>query len=575
MKKGADKTTPTASEAIVTADGRVMRLISNYEAFVGDSFDRNELPIPGKPINDAQYPEFPPITAPLSAAKSAAKSATKNFRLPNLDVKGQRIRVYLISALVLTIFTWTVLSLFTSSPSSNDISEQISANSGTNTATNKAQMLRDLMDLIIRDNNWTSQRISTLTAYWNDLDDAAKRQLSETPWYQLFVFHLEKQIDSMQQDWASSKENGNAAQILKLAAIIGDKGAGGNNGVASRYQQLVQELARDIADAEYAAANNPANSEDDKNPESEQALNERLKKQLSVYYPSSVNEELAKDESAKPAHSPLITQQNLSSLLDRYKEAYELGDLQKMLALFDTSLLDKTRISNLKNKFLPVFNNTSKRSIYFHNIHWKADNEQVILDSGYNAVLELNSNKGTQNVAAQAEIKINVVNNALRIVSIQLHKRKTNVISNRSAAASSDKAPGGASADASPVVMPTPAQLQDLTTQLVSAYENGDIDRFTSLFSSDVKTNNQVDRKGLKKDYQELFSTTNDRQMFIQNLKWTHEKTGAKGTGDLEVLILSDSGGTVYSMHGKIQLVAQRVDGHVRITHMYHIERKN
>ena len=62
--------------------------------------------------------------------------------------------------------------------------------------------------------------------------------------------------------------------------------------------------------------------------------------------------------------------------------------------------------------------------------------------------------------------------------------------------------------------------------------------------------------------------------MFIQNLKWNNEKIGAKGTGDLEVVVLSDEGNPVYSMEGKIQIVAQKIDHDVKITHLYHIERE-
>ena len=94
------------------------------------------------------------------------------------------------------------------------------------------------------------------------------------------------------------------------------------------------------------------------------------------------------------------------------------------------------------------------------------------------------------------------------------------------------------------------------------------------MLSTEIKTNDRIDLSGVKEDYSELFSTTNDRQMFIQNLKWTNESIGAKGIGDLEVLIFSEDGNTVYSMEGKIQIVAQKIDNKVKITHLYHIERE-
>ncbi|WP_455366729.1 nuclear transport factor 2 family protein, partial [Kaarinaea lacus] len=111
-----------------------------------------------------------------------------------------------------------------------------------------------------------------------------------------------------------------------------------------------------------------------------------------------------------------------------------------------------------------------------------------------------------------------------------------------------------------------------LTTQLVTAYETGDIDRFTSLFSEDAKTNDRIALQGIRQDYAKLFTTTSDRQMFIQNLKWVDAEIGAKGFGDLEVVVLSPNSNNVYSMKGKIQIVAQLLDGKTKITHLYHIE---
>ena len=161
--------------------------------------------------------------------------------------------------------------------------------------------------------------------------------------------------------------------------------------------------------------------------------------------------------------------------------------------------------------------------------------------------------------------------NQVTISSFNILNRKVNVITptnNHSLTAGES---------IKPVVgknIPTPAELQDITTQLVTAYETGDIDRFLSLFSKEIKTNDRIDLDGVKQDYSELFRNTTDRQMFIQNLRWTNESIGSKGVGDLEVIILSEEGGTVYSMEGKIQIVAQKIEDKILITHLYHIERE-
>ena len=555
----AGKAVPTASEAIVAADGRVKRLISNYETFVGDTFDRNVLPIPGKPINDAQHPDIPILIDCVDKQD--------DIKLPNIN--NQRVRIYIIAALVLFIFLWSSLSLFDSSSSTGITPAFSFSKTEFGLTTSNTQRLRNTMDLIVQDNKWSDQRINALISSWNKLDREARSKVIETPWYQLFSFYLEQQISDIKQSQTNPGKTSNAKGVLGLAATLGIADYKGNKTATSRYQELIQDLTQELAEAEKSSANSQDNDQ-----ESEKALNDRLKNQLSVYYPDNVTEEIATDQEKATLDSQLFTEHNITALLEQYKNAYEIGDLSKMLSLFDAGLLDKTRVENLKNKFLPVFNNTSKRSIYFHDTDWQVRNGEVVLNSGYNAVLELKNKKGTQNVSADAVVTINAVNNSLLISSIKLLNRKTNVVSSQlpPAVSSISKNPPSEEQDISRA--PTPSQLQDITTQLVTAYETGDINQFSSLFAADVKTNDRLDLEGLKKDYQQLFNTTSDRQMFIQNLKWTTENIGAKGTGDLEVIILSDTGGTVYTMTGKIQIVAQLIGDDVLITRLYHIERQ-
>lgn len=120
---------------------------------------------------------------------------------------------------------------------------------------------------------------------------------------------------------------------------------------------------------------------------------------------------------------------------------------------------------------------------------------------------------------------------------------------------------------------PTPAELQDIVTRFIGAYESGDIKLLASLFTKDAKTNDQINLNGIKQDYESLFNTTNDRQMFIRDLQWTFDGTQAKGSGRLKAIIITDSGTPVYSMEGEIEIIARRVDDKVLITNMYHKER--
>ena len=55
-------------------------------------------------------------------------------------------------------------------------------------------------------------------------------------------------------------------------------------------------------------------------------------------------------------------------------------------------------------------------------------------------------------------------------------------------------------------------------------------------------------------------------------MKWEFTGKSAKGSADLEAMLVSQDNDEMHTLSGKIQIVAKRVDKKVRITHLYHIE---
>jgi hypothetical protein len=160
---------------------------------------------------------------------------------------------------------------------------------------------------------------------------------------------------------------------------------------------------------------------------------------------------------------------------------------------------------------------------------------------------------------------LQLLNKELKIDRLELLDRKVNVITPELNLASAGKSlkPEG----------PTAAELQDIVTRLIGAYESGDIKMLASLFAKDAATNDRNGLKNIEEDYNKLFTSTSSRQMFIQGMKWSHGANYAKGSGDLEAIVFAQSDEPVYAMKGKIQIVAKRIDDKVLITHLYHIER--
>ncbi|WP_455199922.1 hypothetical protein, partial [Kaarinaea lacus] len=81
------------------------------------------------------------------------------------------------------------------------------------------------------------------------------------------------------------------------------------------------------------------------------------------------------------------------------------------------------------------------------------------------------------------------------------------------------------------------------------------------------------DRTGLvemKQNYENLFSSTNGREIFVNNIKWTFKGKKALGTGEL-TLTHHTSDDKVNSRKGKIRIVATKVGDSVRFSQMFHI----
>lgn len=124
-----------------------------------------------------------------------------------------------------------------------------------------------------------------------------------------------------------------------------------------------------------------------------------------------------------------------------------------------------------------------------------------------------------------------------------------------------------------PVAMkkPTAAQLDAVTVQFVDAYESGDISKFTSLFALDAFSNNQNNLSAIKSEYETLFNSTSERQMFLQNLKWKYSGSKAVGKAKLKVVIMTHTGADVSSFSGRIQFVVEKQDDAVVITKLFHL----
>jgi hypothetical protein len=531
---------PAATEAIVSSDGRIERRIPNYETVVVPITEKHKAPDTLKAVND-DYVMVPVLLDSIPIDQES-------------NISPKRRGVSVIGVIIALTFVWSMYSLFflRKEPTAAGVLHQSQQAAASTFEINHTQQIKNISDLILQDKNWSDARISSLLAHWHTLDSAERGKVKNFYWFQHFTYSLTQQVKQYSLNTPAASHVMENTPLIKLAFaldVTDNKGlpvkqTGGN----AKYQTLVAEIKNEIAQVERAAKKSQQNTE------SEAVLNAQLRKKLAA--PSEKTKALP------------ISNLNVKELLEKYKDAYESGNLPAIAELFGMS--PSNNDNGLKTNFESVFKNSSKRTVDFRDFIWEPTANGVVINSNYNGVLEFAGDKGTQNVIAQAKIVAIQKDTQLKILSFELLNSKVSVTTPKL-----DILPVNNNSDEQEHAVsqfPNAAQLQELTTQLVTAYETGDLALFTSLFSSDVKTNDRIDLEGIRADYAKLFSGTSDRQMFIQNLRWTDETIGAKGTGDLEVIVLSNGVNTVYSMEGKIQIVAQLIEGKPLITHLYHIE---
>ena len=530
----------SASEAVVTKDGRIQRRNRNYETVViniaegGASANANKVTA----IND-DYADIPVLLDSVEVDQESR-------------VKTNKPGIWILGSIVVITFLWSIYSLFFMQQQ-----EQISASLPTTTSAaydvDHAQKIKQLSDLILQDNDWNDSRLTAISQHWNKLKASDRQNLNDLSWFQHFNYEIKAQLKKQAELMAASHPALRNTALHKLAVAMGIKNSEGQeleiSGSSAKYQKLVDSIKNEIAEAELSS------SQSQKSTDSEENLNTLLRQELAA--PSQAG-------NYKP-----VTDAAIKSLLDKYKTAYESGNLKAISELFGMDLAASVG-KPLRGNFENVFRNTAKRSINFYDYSWEPDANGTIIHSKYNAMLEFANKKGTQHIVSTAKIVATQKGERLVITSFELLDSNVSAIAAKlDLYEESQAVPGNEQS----VAIPNAAQLQDLTTQLVTAYEAGNIEKFIALFSEDAKTNDRIELSGIREDYSQLFETTTDRQMFIQNLQWTDASIGAKGIGDLEVVVLSNNTNTVYTMKGKIQIVAQQLDGKTVITHLYHIER--
>ena len=571
-----------ATEAIVTSDGKIKRRLNSYETVVQPG-QNDAFYIPDGAVND-NYGNLNHLTAII-------RNRSVSSRLSQL-----RYAMYGAFTLVVVLFSWSAYNFLIPNLSATGDDEQSQNSSGNDLASTVHEtQLERVANLIIGDNDWGNDRIDLFMKHWNASNDEARKFFKTTAWFQHFSYRLETKFNRAiyTGELFAGKTAAEKHPVYELALAVGvadpTTNYAANLEKNKNYSQLETAVTKELAKMEESKLQK--NGQDNLVVADEQELakllngidgkpimpkeelpdkstpEQKANSKIKSRQPTVVKEPQV---TAAATALPAISEQEVSRVIQKYAAAYEKGNLKELSTLFGVNdpAQGKRIVEQLKTNYENIFANSKKRTVNFNGINWRFDGNQATINSNYRSQIELKDNKGTQTITANARVGLLKKNNEVKISNFELLNRSVSVVTPELTLPTVKHSVREKPAN------PTAAELQDIVTRLVSSYESGDLLTFSSLFSPNAKTNDRQDLKGIKADYEELFKTSNDRQMFIQGMQWTFDDNYAKGTGDLEAIVLTRGGNSVYSMGGKIQLVAQRIDGKVRITHMYHIERK-
>ena len=114
------------------------------------------------------------------------------------------------------------------------------------------------------------------------------------------------------------------------------------------------------------------------------------------------------------------------------------------------------------------------------------------------------------------------------------------------------------------------AELATLVKKFVFVYQAGDINQFLSLFADDVRTNDQTSKAGLREDYEQLFRTTDMRQMILGNVTWELDNNHAHGWGNFEVKVRKKGAPETKTYNGSLTLNVEKRNGRLLIKKLYY-----
>lgn len=129
--------------------------------------------------------------------------------------------------------------------------------------------------------------------------------------------------------------------------------------------------------------------------------------------------------------------------------------------------------------------------------------------------------------------------------------------------------PAPAVPDSSPPAI-SDRELEALLGRFVASYEQGDLESYAALFDDRARTSDKIGRAAIRKDYETLFSSSQNRQFSLKNIRWTREGESARGEGRFALRIRAQNAQEFKAYSGTVRFELVKLENKLSIKGFFH-----
>ncbi|HEY5601811.1 MAG TPA: hypothetical protein VIM41_01760 [Gammaproteobacteria bacterium] len=429
----------------------------------------------------------------------------------------------------------------------------------------RTQDIKLVAELMMDDNSWNKELIEDFLAHWQSLSDNEKLTVRDATWYKKFSAMLAQQLKISRL----KAKTGDVAAIYNQQALLqlADNLVFGNN------QEAKQTLASVAgSDSKPSAIERDQDSQSDtpKAVQEQDAPPVRTAKITGAPVNKSNTEQLNRPSRDAEANRHRISRQEVEDVISRFVAAFESGHTPELISLFanEDHSSSVAELNRVKAEYQDLIRVTQDRHLELSSLFWEHDFDEARGSAKYKANLRKKGKDDDLTLTANLDLTLRRVSGKVYITEFKLSGREEVVAKKPQSKPNSSK--NATLAFKEKPDHPTQAELQELITRYITAYETGNVKDMMRLFENATWASSTSGLEEMKQLYQTQFENTSGREIFVNNIDWDFKDKKAMGTGDL-ILTFRTKDKKLVTQKGKIRIMATREGEDAQISQIFHV----